>query len=214
MSQIINVEYNDKEIKEIILLNFLKLCGNRNLIKNENINTIHNKLISSMNDNMTFLIEGENKKKIGLIMIWSKLTSVVKNIVLKDFLNQDDSIKKFVVLRKTESTKKLFTDIYNNYKGVDVFIDFELMINVVDHDCVPKHILLSDEDKKNLFENKDGIVIYDKKTLKEIKTTDMIARYYGMKEGDICKIIKPSTSSGYVVDYKKITNGNLDMIFF
>jgi DNA-directed RNA polymerase I, II, and III subunit RPABC1 len=216
MSQIINVEYNDKEIKNIILLNLTKLFANRGLIKKEKIESVHNKLVSSIDDNLTFLLETENKKKIGIILVWSKITSVAKNNILKDFLSQDETIKKFVVIKKTESTKKLFTDIYNNYSNVDIFMDYEMMTTIVEHNIVPQHILLSDEERNKLLEvNKDnGIKIYDKKLLKEIKTSDIIARYYGMKEGDICKIIRPSMSSGYIVDYKKITLGNIDQIFF
>jgi DNA-directed RNA polymerase subunit H (RpoH/RPB5) len=208
MSKIQNVEMTDKEVKDMILLNMTKMFIERGTFKKENIDKIHDKLRNNLDDNLTVYIDCDNGVKMGIILIMSKLTSVNKNNVLKEFVSQDDNIKKIVILKKTDSTKKLFNDLFNNYKSSEVFMDYEFLQNLIDHAYVPEHALLTGSDRD------DFLKIHQEKSLKTIFATDRVARYYGMKHGDICKIRRVSPTSGYMIDYKKIVSGKVDDIFF
>jgi DNA-directed RNA polymerase I, II, and III subunit RPABC1 len=62
------------------------------------------------------------------------------------------------------------------------------MINIVDHILVPKHIVLTTEEGKEVLE----AYCAKKKNMPLLLTTDPVARYYNMKHNEIVKIIRPS----------------------
>ena len=81
---------------------------------------------------------------------------------------------------------------------VECFDISELMVNITEHTYVPKHILLTGEEKKQLMK-RYKIKEYQ---LPKILNSDPVAKYLGLKRGDVVKIIRDSETAGKYVTYR------------
>ena len=70
--------------------------------------------------------------------------------------------------------------------------------NILKHSLVPEHIILNEDEKKELLE-KYGI---KPEHLPKILTNDPVVKALNAKEGDILKIIRKSKTAGFSTYYR------------
>jgi len=81
----------------------------------------------------------------------------------------------------------------NDKVFVQVFWLDTLIINIIKHEFVPKHRIITMEERTGILDKYD-IVNYNQLPL--ILKTDPVAKFLGMRRGDICEITRPSETSG------------------
>lgn len=99
----------------------------------------------------------------------------------------------------TPSAKTAMKNVSPEYIMED-FLESEMFLNITEHELVPQHILLSPEEKEELFSK----YRLKENQLMKILSSDPIARYYGFKRGQVIKIIRKSDTAGRYVTHRVV----------
>lgn len=119
------------------------------------------------------------EKKIGI--------DILKNIV-NDMKDQNIKHTILIVRHKiTSFAKKEILNLSSKYY-FEIFLENEMLYNITKHKIVPQHILLNDNEAKQVID------CYGKSFyLPKIYVTDAICKYYDGKVGNVFKIIRSSS---------------------
>lgn len=157
------------------------------------------------NKNLDLYIKNDENSKIFYIHFHNESKNFSKND-LKNIMQKiistygDETINIILLLKEKENSaisKELSKDMYKN---VEIFLKKNMIFNVTKHIYVPKHILLNKEEELELLEKYNTT----KGKLPKLSKTDPIAKYYGMKNDQICKIIRKSPEVGEYVYYRLV----------
>lgn len=102
----------------------------------------------------------------------------------------------------TPPAKKACRMIQEEGVRIETFVEAELLYDVMEHEFVPNHTVLTEAEKELLLRRfrLDG----DATLLPYILTSDPVARYLGLTHGQVVKIERPSTTSGKGVTYRVV----------
>jgi len=76
----------------------------------------------------------------------------------------------------------------------------EKEFDILKHELVPEHIILNEDEKKELFEK----LKITEKNLPKILTNDPAVKAIGAKEGDVLKIIRKSATADSSIYYRTV----------
>jgi len=199
----INIEYNNKDIINIVTTNVLKMLKRRSIIDDDE------KTFTEISEDITkkAIIEFKVKdnSKYSIYFVNAKLSSIAQGTPIDEYLSSNLEIHKIIILK--DAAKKVLKQILTEYKNTEFFFEHEMLEDIPLKSFIPVHQILNEDEKKELL-NK-----FSENELSVILNTDMMARYYNAKIGDIFKIIRPSLSSGTSIFYRRVNHGSLDMIY-
>merc|ERR1712087_802039 len=115
---------------------------------------------------------------------------------------QEENITRAVIVVQmgmTPSAKQSLVDMAPKYI-LEQFLEAELLVNITEHELVPEHVVLTADEKTELlarYKLKDV-------QLPKIQSGDPVARYLGLKRGQVVKIVRPSETAGRYVSYRLV----------
>lgn len=203
---IINFEYSEDEKLDIIITNLIKMLISRQLIKPDKLDIYKKNITLKIKNKNEYIINLDNhdrqkNENYVIIIINEAITNTNRGSLIDSNLNKNADFHKIFIIN--EISPKYYKTIMSKYDNVEIFKKDELMINIIDHIYVPKHILLNTEEKKQFFEE----YIANKTELPKIYISDPVAKYYNAKVGDIFRIIRPSEVTGECVYYRLVISG-------
>lgn len=173
---------------------------------NFGVNEIHamytNKDVPKQLDMMMTANQGTTQSKSVYVKYHLGKTLRVENIqdYVDDLFNIEQILKKesdmLVIVIKQDMNQTLMNILNEFWDRNGIFIVLfsldRLQFNILEHQYVPKHVILNEDERKELFKRYN---ITDIKNLPDISRFDPVAQAIGMRPGDICKIERPSKTA-------------------
>ncbi len=204
--ELLPIQKSKNEQIKNVKANLIIMLSNRGLIEKKNMKSTIDKLINNNNDmEMEFEINIDNpenyntkipNKKIHVKFFDTKIMSMSKNSLIGNFIAKYFDEYKILIVENINP--KIELTIHKHKTQTEIFKFTSLITNIIDHYLVPKHIVLSPEEKKEV---KNAYGVLDK-NFPLILSNDPIAKYYNMKQNDVCKIIRKSKNSGRAISYR------------
>jgi len=196
-----NVILTEEERLQTILHNLLLMLSRRIFIKDgekKQLITMEGaeKRIVDKGYNI-YTLETDNYDNYAMIIIFQKITAIGKQSIVSDFFKDYSNFKKILVA--SDYNNKTLSSVLQNHS--QIFRESTMMIDIISNEIQPKFELLSPEEMKRV---KEEYHITDY-TIPKLLKTDPVAKYFGLKKGEIIRIVRPSQISGLSISYRIVS---------
>ena len=186
---------------------FKMLAKRGYIVSEENINQTTDSFREQFGDtpsreSMTILVEKADDNADQIFVFFPEDEKVgVKPIKTYCERMKAENVFKAIICVRTNLTafaKQAIREVSQRGYRIEYFRDAELVIDITEHKLVPTHIVLSDQEKDELLKR------YRLKPsqLPRIQQQDPIARYLGLRTGQVVKITRPSETAGRYITYR------------
>lgn len=116
-----------------------------------------------------------------------------------EFMNEGKILRAIIVVQEglTPFAKTAVSEL-RQVLELEVFTEAELVVNVTKHVLVPKHSVLSSDEKNEVLSR----YMCSEAQLPRIQMADPVARYYGLKRGQVVRIIRDSETAGRYTTFR------------
>jgi len=196
-----NVILTEEERLQTILHNLLLMLSRRIFIKDgekKQLITMEGaeKRIVDKGYNI-YTLETDNHDNYAMIIIFQKITAIGKQSIVSDFFKDYSNFKKILVA--SDYNNKTLSSVLQNHS--QIFRESTMMIDIISNEIQPKFELLSPEEMKRV---KEEYHITDY-TIPKLLKTDPVAKYFGLKKGEVIRIVRPSQISGLSISYRIVS---------
>ena len=153
-------------------------------------------------EKLTIFAQGQDDSDNQIFVFYPKEAKVgVKKI--KDYAEKmkEADVKSAIIVVRTALTafaKSALQEVFAPKFLIEQFQEQELLVNITEHNLVPSHEVLSQEEKETLLRR----YRVKETQLPRIQHADPIARYYGLQRGEVVRITRPSQTAGRYVTYR------------
>jgi DNA-directed RNA polymerase subunit H (RpoH/RPB5) len=197
------IEKNSEDIRQTLLANTVKMLTERGLLSRDDLDKNITAITSKVSDEMIYEVALLSGEKFMIKLALQKITAIARSFGISEFLAQYKNNPKLIIVK--EISKKALQYIMNNFTRTELFLEEELMINIIEHDLIPKHEVLSEEEMKTFYVDFGC----KKKNMPKMLHIDPMARYYNMKPGDVCRILRASDKCGLSPTYRLVIKGSI-----
>lgn len=145
----------------------------------------------------------DNHRSVLVYFIYEPKVSVKRVKSIKEMIDNDEKTYECLILvYKTAITTfaKQFITTDVNDLFVQAFSERELSFNVTKHHLVPKHEVLTTDEKRNVVKRFRTPM----KQFPLMLSSDPVARYFGLLPGAMVKITRPSPTAGEYTLYRVV----------
>lgn len=152
-------------------------------------------------ENLTLLVEKADEETNQLFVFFpeDERLGVGPIKTYLDRMKAESVLNAVIVLRVdiTPYAKQALQEMSDQFR-IEHFREAELLVDITKHQLVPDHQVLTQNEKTALLKR----YRLKENQLPRIQPNDPIARYFGMKRGQVVKIIRPSETAGRYVTYR------------
>jgi DNA-directed RNA polymerase subunit H (RpoH/RPB5) len=202
--KIFQIERGPEDIRKIILTNIIKMFTERKLLDQEKLEENIKSITEKKPDENLYNIHIDNKDipdKTFIVKIFDqRIISISKQSPINEFLLKHKNTPKLIVVKDINTKSAQF--IVASYPKTELFLEHELLIDLIDSDIVDKYEPLD----RNSDQYKTFHEDYASKKRRDpfLFVTDPMAKYYNLKKGDIVRIIRASETSGESASYRLV----------